>query len=463
MLRPWEFNLNIFENYSAVPIYLQISAGIINAIELKNLRRGDALPGTRTLASSLNVSRNTVIEAYSRLEQEGWIFSVPQGGTFVSHSLPKNILSDDEKYQGTASNNIFDQGLPDARHSPILDVMREYRRIASKIHQGKITLKTDPLGYIRLRVKLSQMLSQQRRIHSDENNICITRGSQMGIFLLSQCLFKKGDHVIVEHPGYRLAWDAFEYSGANVITAEVDDDGIIVSDVKRILQQKKNIKAVYITPNSQFPTTAVLSEARRRELIELSNEYNFFIIEDDYCIDLNYEVPLFPLCSSNRLKNYFYIGTFSRSVSPLLKIGYVVGHYGLIDQIKNLRKVIDISGDMIMEAALFNLIQDGVFSRHIKRYTQFYKEKRDQVDLLLKKYLNDKVRYHKPKLGLGYWITPIKQSENYNDIIEELISKDIMIINSGYYKVSGHGFYLSFGSADLEKLEIGIKIIGEYL
>jgi GntR family transcriptional regulator/MocR family aminotransferase len=475
MLRPWNLDLKIDGKLSQLPIYKQIAYTIIEAILSGTLKGGDVLPGTRKLSLLFTVSRNTVMEAYISLEQEGWVVSKQRKGTFVSESIPFQSINDlpesyekrvpDKKKTGI-SKILFDQGLPDPNFSPVMDLIREYRSIVKKIQKQKITLYNDPLGYRKLRVVLSQMLNQQRRILSDENNICITRGSQMALFLVSQCLLSSEDCVIVENPGYRLAWEAFKYSGATVLLADVDADGILISDIEAYLEMGKNIKAVYISPNSQFPTNAMLSEQRGKRLIELSNQYGFYIIEDDYCIDLNFSNKrILPLCSDENVKNFIYIGTFSGSVSPLMKMGYLVGTHSFIKKIAALRGIIDISGDAVMERAFYALIKDGTYIKHLKKMVIFYKNKRDSVESLLNKYLKNKIVYSKPELGLGYWIVPYKLDYYDSYVKKELELKGMrsIINHDDYYQTEIKGFFLSFGSLSEKKLEQGIQIIANYL
>ncbi|SHF89219.1 PLP-dependent aminotransferase family protein [Chryseobacterium sp. OV279] len=470
MLRPWNLDLKIDEKYFQLPVYQQIVETVIDAVHSGKLKRGNVLPGTRKLADMLQVNRNTVIEAYNQLEYKGWVTSKQRSGTFVSFNLPhieaKEVVTDHAKSISAINKIVFDQGLPDTNLSPMEDIIREYKLVLKKIQKQKLHTFNDPAGYRKLRVVLSQMLNHQRRIAGDENNICITRGSQMALFMISQCLLKSGDCVIVEHPGYRLAWDAFEYAGAKVLFAEVDTDGIVISDIKKYIEMGMNIKAVYVSPNSQFPTTAILSEPRRKELIELSNAHDFYIIEDDYCTDINYsEKRLLPLCSDENLKNYIYVGTFSRSVSPFLKIGYVASSHTLIKKLVALRRIIDINGDSIMERAFFNLIRDGIYTKHLKKSVRHYKNKRDFLDEILNKYLNGKIRYTKPELGLGYWITPVKpMREEFNRFLkDELATRGIRsIISHDYYKNDGEGVLVSFGSVSEKNLEEAVKIMAEY-
>lgn len=473
MLRPWNLDLKIDKKLSELPLYKQISQTLIEAIISGTLKKGDALPGTRKLSILFDVNRNTVVEAYNLLEEKGWVVSKLRKGTFISASIPIKglnslIISTDKINPGKKKIGInkivFDQGLPDPSYSPIMDLLREYRVTIKKILRQTITLYNDPLGYKKLRIVLSQMLNQQRRISSDENSICITRGSQMALFLVSQCLLNHNDCVIVENPGYRLAWEAFKYSGATVLFAGVDTDGILISDIEAYLEMGKNIKAVYVSPNSQFPTTAILSEERRRKLIDLSNRHGFYIIEDDYCIDLNFsDKRLFPLCSDGNVKNYIYIGTFSRSVSPLMKMGYLVSTHSFIKKIAALRGIIDISGDAVMERAFYSIIQDRIYIKHLKKIVIFYDNKRNFMEFLLNKYLKNKIVYIKPELGLGYWIVPNRFEYN-NNIKKELFREGIRaLISDDYYQTEKKGFFLSFGSLSEKKLEQGIQIISRYL
>lgn len=472
MLRPWNLNLKIEEKYFQLPIYKQIVETIIDAIHSGKLRQGNVLPGTRKLADMLKVNRNTVIEAYTQLEYEGWVISKPRTGTFVSSHTPENRKvtpsPDFGRMRASVNKIVFDQGLPDISFSPMADIMREYKLVMKSIRKHKIHIFNDPAGYIKLRMALSQMLNHQRRIIGDENNICITRDGQMAFFLISQCLLESGDCVIVEHPGYRSAWDTFEHAGATVLYASIDTEGIIIDEVQKFINAGKKIKAVFITPNSQFPTTAVLSESRRRALTDLSNKFNFYVIEYDYCIDINYsENRLLPLCSDERLKNYIYIGSFSASVSPFLNIGYVVGDQEMIKKINALKNIIDVNGDPIMERAFFNLIDDGTYTKHLKKSVPFYKCKRDFFEELLNKYLKDKITFIKPELGLSYWITLVEPlRESYNSYLkEEIIAKGIkpVLMGSDYYNFDeGEGFLVSFGSVSEKNMEEAVRIMSGF-
>src|SRR5690606_16827488 len=262
-----------------------------------------------------------------------------------------------------------------------------YRQIFNLKARWQMVGYGNELGGLEFRKSIVQMLNHQRGMQVNEQNICITRGSQMAMYLTAQYLFTKNDYVIVENPGYKPAWSACENAGAKLLPVSVDKDGLLIDDVVSYLKSGKKIKAIYVTPHRQYPTTVTLSLKRRLELIRLSNEYGFTIIEDDYDNEFHFGYrPVLPLSSFTELKNYVYIGTMSKVVAPALRIGYLASNDDtLIEKVGSLRKIIDVQGDSIMEQAVLQLIKDGTIKRHIKKATNYYRAKRDLATNLLKK------------------------------------------------------------------------------
>lgn len=470
MLRPWNLELKIDKKVKKA-VYLQIADTIIADIQSGRLKAGDTLPGSRILASMLGVNRNTIVEAYQVLINEEWVISKERKGIFVSDQLPllklhsqNNLL---ETHQNSPSENPllihFDDGHPDSKIAPVKELARAYRQIFNRKAQWQMMGYTNSHGNVEFRKAIAQMLNHQRGMRSHENEISITRGSQMAMYLIAQTLLTSGDYVVVENPGYQPAWKSFEHTGAKILPVGVDQDGLIVDDVKKLLKQKKNIKAIYTTPHRQYPTTVTLSLARRLQLIELSNQYGITIIEDDYDNEFHFGYrPILPLSSFPELNSYIYVGTMSKVVAPALRIGYLVTkNQFLLDQIGSLRKIIDVQGDVIMEQAVLQLIKDGAVKRHIKKATLHYKYKRDFVYELLEKYLKNRADFSLPEGGLAFWIIP-KVILNWDHITDLLLDKNIKIIHPENYSYESpvNGFRLSYGSLSEEQLEQSIKDIG---
>lgn len=472
MLRPWKLEFEIDKNLDKA-VYLQIADTIIADIRSGRLKTGDALPGSRNLATALKINRNTVVEAYHVLINEEWVISKERKGIFVSDQLPSLHEKRMERIQDLPDPSIlsntmmiqFDDGHPDSKIAPVTELARAYRQIFSIKAKWQMMGYGNEHGEKEFRKVISQMLNHQRGMQINENEISITRGSQMGMFLTAQTLLTSGDHIIVENPGYQPAWQAFEYAGATLLPVNVDDEGICIESVEKLLKEYKTIKALYITPHRQYPTTVTLSLARRLKLIELSNQYNITIIEDDYDNEFHFGYrPILPVSSFPELNHYVYIGTLSKVVAPALRIGYLATKdQALLQKIGSLRKIIDVHGDVIMEQAVLQLIREGAVKKHIRKATVHYRNKRDFVFELLKKYMKEIADFTLPEGGLAFWIVP-KVKLDWDKLTALLLDKNIKIIHPKQYSRNiSNGFRLSYGALSEEQLEQSIPVISEII
>ncbi|KIO52562.1 MocR-like pyridoxine biosynthesis transcription factor PdxR [Flavobacterium hibernum] len=470
MLRPWQLEIQL-NTSSDKAIYLQIADAVIEAIKTGNLNSGNALPGSRQLAALLKVNRNTVIEALDVLIAEGWLITIERKGTFVADVLPLEAkMATQNPTQKLETEEIqpliiFDDGIPDSRIAPMNELARTYRQIFNRKSRWQIMGYSTEFGNLDFRKAIVQMLNFKRGMNITPNEICITRGSQMAMYLTSKCLFEKDDYVMVENPGYKPAWETFENAGAKLLPVNVDKDGLIVDDVEAYLKKYNNIKAIYVTPHHQFPTTVTLSLKRRLKLIELSNQYGFTIIEDDYDHEFHFgQRPILPISSYSNARNTVYIGTLSKIVAPALRIGYLVSKHETILKVGKHRKMIDVQGDNIMEEAVLQLINEGEIKRHLKRTTLIYKAKRDYFEAICNQYLKDKTTFIKPEGGLAFWIVPNSDVDIF-EIAEKLLQKGIKIMTPEKFSFDKpiSGFRLGYASLTEKQLEEGIIELAKYL
>ncbi|AWW29450.1 PLP-dependent aminotransferase family protein [Echinicola strongylocentroti] len=471
MLRPWK--LQIEPNFDCdKAVYLQIADAIIVDIREGKLKPGDALPGSRLLAGSLKVNRNTIVQALDVLLAEGWLTSKARKGTFVSDSLQettkaKNSVRNNpiqDPVQKTKPTIVFDDGFPDSKLAPIEALSRAYRQIFNRTARWKMMGYANPLGDLRFREALVQMLNFNRGMHLSTEQLCVTRGSQMGMYLAAQVLLRPKDAVIVENPGYKPAWRAFEASGATIVPVEVDAEGINVEQVMSIAM-KRPIKAIYVTPHHQYPTTVSLSLPRRLRIIELCNTFGITLIEDDYDHEFHYQQrPLLPLSSYKELDSFLYVGSLSKVVAPALRVGYLAGSQEMIKKIGQLRSIIDVQGDVIMELAVLELITSGEIKRHLRKATNHYRMKRDMLHQILTKYLEGKAGFVKPDGGLSYWVS-FNEDVDLFGLFESLMHKGIQVITPDKFSYGQpiNGLRLGFGSLNEEQLEIGVKAIATEL
>ncbi len=453
-------------------IYAQIVDGIIAAIQNGSLQPGTALPGTRQLCAELNVNRNTVVRAFELLSAKGWISSTERHGTIVSKTLPLAVSS--EKKQAITGDNaenfrcgqiFFDDGIPDIIHSPINELARAYRRIFKQKVRWQIMNFSNKLGDMHFREALSSMLNRNRQMRTSPRQLCITRGSQMALFLTAHCLLKKDDVILVENPGFRPAWETFIHAGAKIIPVEVEADGISVDAVEQIARQT-TVKAIYLTPHHQYPTTVTLSRDKRLRLIELSNREGFTIIEDDYDNEFHFGLrPIMPIAAHEEIHNYVYIGTFSKLIAPAIRVGYIYSSTAFIDKVGELRKIMDMQGDNFMEQALLDLITSGELRRHQKRMVEVYRKKRDLFASMIDKHLHEKVKYTVPTGGLAFWLVPTRDKTDLYKVREQANTSFV-----NFYPPDRFSFFtpvcgirIGYASLSSEELETGITVLGKYL
>jgi GntR family transcriptional regulator/MocR family aminotransferase len=231
----------------------------------------------------------------------------------------------------------------------------------------------------------------------------VTRGSQLALDLVARTLLQPGDVVAVEALGYRPAWSALQAAGARLQPVPVDERGIDV-DALEALAQKQRLRAVYVTPHHQYPTTAMLDAARRLRLLELARARKIAVIEDDYDFEFHYEGrPVLPLAAADRHAVVVYIGTLSKILAPSLRLGFIVAPPTLIERLAEVRLTIDRQGDQVVECAVAELIEDGELQRHVRRMRRIYQGRRDALVARLHKRLGGALSFTVPAGGMALW------------------------------------------------------------
>jgi GntR family transcriptional regulator / MocR family aminotransferase len=415
---------------AAPRIYGRIVRLIADEIRRGRLRAGDRLPATREMARMLAVNRNTVVAAYAELSSEGWIVSRPASGTFVSDQLPdltpRRFAAASVPRRGVPAAAGFELGplgaalgdrplpalapgalglwggVPDLTLVPTAALAAAYRR-ALRGRRADALGYSDARGDARLRAAVARMVSARRGLAAGADDVVITRGSQMAIDLVARTLIRPGDVVAVEQLGYRRAWDALLRAGATLVPLPVDGDGLDAGALEALVAERR-VRALYVTPHHQYPSTVVLSAARRIALLDLARRARLAIIEDDYDHEFHYEGhPVMPLASVDTAGVVVYVGTFSKILAPGLRLGFAIAPRPLLDRLAALREAVDRQGDLVVERAVADLIDDGELQRHARRMRRIYHARRDVFVAGLRRTLGTSLSFSVPPGGMSLW------------------------------------------------------------
>ena len=383
-------------------------------------RAGDRLPSTRELATELGVNRNTIVAAYDELLAQGWITSRGAAGTFVATEMP-----DARANVGKASRDGFARrasyavrvtprppppltattarfqlsaGVPDPRLFPRAVMARAYRRALRSRTANAALAYADPAGLPRLREAIAALLRETRNVPCGAGNVLVTRGSQMALDLAARALLVPGDLAAVEQLGYQPAWGALEAAGARLVGARLDEHGVVVDELPA------KLRALYVTPHHQYPTTVLLPPSRRIALLERAHRERFAVLEDDYDHEFHFDGrPVAPLASADPHGSVIYIGSLSKILAPGLRLGFVVAPEPVIAALVQLRTFIDRQGDHVLETAVAELIEDGEVQRHANKLRRVYAGRRERFAALLRTHLGSAIEFSLPPGGITIW------------------------------------------------------------
>ena len=391
----------------------QIVEQIHHLIRGGQLQPGSAVPSSRELSQQLHVSRNTVSDAYELLIGEGFLYTKRAVGTFVSKPLPEDSISTAPgnlpqrtpsqqravnlplPYTGRGLPGLhkpadptllydFALGRTDARSFPD----KIWRRLILDCLGGaseRISEYSDPAGLPELRQLITNFLGPARGMVVSAEQVLIVAGCQQGLNLAAHLFVGTNTPVVMEAPCYRGAAFLFETYGGKIIPVPVDELGI---DVGRLPEE--NAKLVYVTPSHQFPTGVTMSFDRRVALLEWAARVGAYILEVDYDADFRYEdSPLPSLQAIDRNSCVIYMSSFSRSLGPGLRLGYVVVPRDLIRAATTIKALIDNGLPWLEQATLAQFIRDGSLVSHLKRLRHTYKVRRDALVSALHRHFGD--------------------------------------------------------------------------
>lgn len=382
------------------PLGRQLYDALRQAVLRGQIRPGERLPSTRMLAADLGVSRNTVTSAFEQLLAEGYIESRVGSGTCVARSLREEPLA---AAAGEANNHkrrarrpslsrrgkmlssrpvrlltvagrpqAFASGLPDLHAFPFATwarlMARHWRRPGyALVGYG------DPAGYLPLREAIAAYLRASRAVRCETEQLVIVSGSQQALDIAARLLLDAGDTALLEDPGYPGARIALSAAGASLVRLPVDAEG---ADIHAAGRAAATAQLAFVTPSHQFPLGVTMSITRRLALLEWAERRGAWILEDDYDSEYRYRgKPLPSLQGLDPAGRVVYMGSFSKTMFPSLRLGFLVLPPELVEAFRRARSVIDGHSPLTEQAVLADFIAEGHFARHIRRMRALYAER----------------------------------------------------------------------------------------
>jgi GntR family transcriptional regulator/MocR family aminotransferase len=473
-LKTWHLSLEL-DRRSHLPLPQQLGNALVEAIRAGRLPRGAPVPSSRQLAHDLGVHRNTVVAAFEDLRAQGWLESTLGSHTRVSRALPDGPSAaprrsrdsgfELEPWRNSATTFEavprqvldFTGGLPDARLVDVNALARAWRRALKRAPERLLGFGS-PAGDPVLRERLATMLAARRGFAATADDLVVTRGSQLALHLLALAMVRRGDVVAVESPGYPSAREAFALPGARLLPIPVDDEGLDVEQLARRLKRTR-IRALYVTPHQQDPTTVTLSARRRIALLELARRHRFAIIEADYDYEFQYDAaPVLPMASTDSHGVVVYVGTLSKALAPGLRMGFLVAPPKLREAVLAVRGQVDRQGDLVLERAVAELLEDGEVLRHSLKARRVFHARRDLLASLLRKHLGQVLSFEVPRGGLALWARA--QGVDVERWAAAARGRGVRFFTGRSYSPTGQRLpylRLGFGHLDAKELEEAVR------
>ena len=451
----------------------QLYEQLRQAITGGRLLPGDQLVPSRQLAGELGVSRHTVTTAYGRLVAEGYAEGRAGGGSVVASASAAPLraagaaaaLRPSRRFAGwspyfrpPAYGCRFDMrpGLPD----PSLFPAELWRRRVAAAVAAEHAEYGDPAGKLRLRRAIAGWVARSRSVAAAEDTVVVTCGAQHAVDLVARVLLEPGDCVAVEDPGYVPVVRLFGALGAEVVGVPVDDQGLVVDRLP------PSARIVYVTPSHQYPLGMTMSMPRRRALLRWAERHDAAVIEDDYDTEFRYvDRPLEPLQALDAGGRVVYVGSFSKTFSPSVRLGFAVVPKPLAEPVAALRQLVDWHPPAAMQTALAGFIDDGLLDKHIRRSRRVYAERHHLLIEALSGPLAGQLTARTPNAGL-HVAAGLRCGLRENDVLQAAARHGIVTsgLHDCFHTVPARsGLLIGFGAVSSTGLAAALRTLGRVL
>lgn len=337
------------------------------------------------------------------------------------------------------------------------NVVKEY---GSKVFQYSLTA-----GLPQLRKFIADRYNKKFDLGITEDDIIITTGSQQALDLLAKVMIDKGDNVLVEKPGYLGALQAFAQYQPNFVPVELQNDGMNLDELQNILQNTK-IKFGYVVPNFQNPTGVSYSKEKREKFYEIMKKNNFLLIEDDPYGELRFEGETLPYIAAGKTKNSVLLGSFSKTITPGMRLGYMITkNHKLLLAVNTAKEAADLHTNIFAQYVIWDYLMHNDFDLHIQKIKNLYKEQSSAMVNAIKEYFPKEVKYTIPQGGMFLWVTlPVGMSAM--KLFDTAIKEKVAFIPGDPFYVKErnvNALRLNYTNASQETIKEGIKRLGKIL
>ncbi|WP_413367005.1 PLP-dependent aminotransferase family protein [Lysinibacillus sp. 3P01SB] len=450
----------IFAFKEGTPKYKQIYDQFKLFIERGDIPANDPLPSIRQLADSLQVSRNTTLSAYEQLVAEGYIRGEGRKGYFVNEVEPlllqNTSIPPNQKKSASDSQIIIDfrPGAVDQPHFPL----QIWRRIANQV----LTLQESfryghPFGEECLREQIAAYLLQSRGLKAEPSAIIIGSSTQQMLIYLGQILKEGFPSIIVENPGYDGAKEAFLFHRFMLETLPVYETGTDFSTLEQMVS-----RLIYVTPSHQSPIGVSMSIQERHMLIHWADNIQGYIIEDDYDSEFRYTQQPFPALASIDSTRVIYLGNFSKSFLPGIRLSYMVLPQPLLNQYKKQFLHFESTTSLLSQLTMAKFMEEGEWNRHIKRMRLVYKRKMQCIVSELRKQFQQTISIIGEQSGL-YILAKIHLNRSEEWLIERASLHGVKVYPTSIYFIKNHfdepAIKLGFSNLTCEEIQLGVELL----
>ncbi|MCC4398815.1 PLP-dependent aminotransferase family protein [Limosilactobacillus reuteri] len=321
-------------------------------------------------------------------------------------------------------------------------------------------------GVTALREVIQQHVKEKENVDSELDNVLVTTGSEQALDLVGKAFVDPGDTVLVEQPTYLCALDVFRSYGANFASVEMDEDGMKMDALEEALKANPNTKLIYTVPNFQNPTGRTMTEERRKQLAELAEKYDVYVLEDNPYGEIRFAGQHVPAVKSfDKSGHVFYMSTFSKTLAPGFRLGWLVADKAVVNKLTVLKQSADLHTDNLAQFAVAQFFADNDVDAHVKEISALYGKRKDLMLEGIKKYFPEGVKYTDPEGGMFLWVE-VPGVDDTVELFKECLEHDVAFVPGDPFfagEVQPGAFRLNYSNMKEDQIEVGLKRLGAAL